>query len=325
MQQGADLGLKAAVEDLFKLDRQRGIKRAAGDYAILNSLVLLTFSVPSKAGFLVSALITGTFYASALMTTHDAIHHTLTGNRWFDEVWPRLLSYFVFWPYGLYAELHRLHHKYNGRNLDDPENPTPVASRYRDAGTWKRWLMRYRGLLRVFVYGGFGMIVRHVFLGCKLYRKDPRIRRAMQTDAAGILLAALLTSAVVVSVGVIWKYILYLLLVERIVGGVQQLRSHLEHDGLWADSEPNVVYMRLYSCRNIKAWPVVERFFNGLSFHSVHHAFPAIPYYHLAEAHRRVAAICEAKGRPLVTASGYLRTLLRLAPSSAFLRDEKAV
>jgi hypothetical protein len=38
-----------------------------------------------------------------------------------STVMPRLLSWPMLSPYGLYAELHRLHHGWNGIDLRDPE------------------------------------------------------------------------------------------------------------------------------------------------------------------------------------------------------------
>ncbi len=71
--------------------------------------------------------------------------------------------------------------------------------------------------------------------------------------------------------------------------------------------------------------PGLPRFFNGLNFHSVHHAFPRVPFPHLAEAHRRVAKICEDAGAPLPVGHGYARTLVALARAPALLGGESTV
>ena len=302
----------AAVEDLFAVDGRRGVKLTVFNVVTLNALLIGTFQAGPLWLFIAMALVTGIFYSSVMMTTHDAIHHTLTGWFWFDEIVPRFLSYFIFWPHGLYAELHKLHHRLNGKDLRDPESPTPTAAEYRVAGRVRRFMLRHRWWLSMFVYGGFGMIVRHAMLGKALWTADLRIKKVIQADLLGIAFAAAVTLAVITWAGVTWRYVLYLFIVERVIGVFQQMRSHLEHYGLHG-VHGSPLETRLYNCRNVITLPAISRFFNGLNYHSVHHAFPRIPYYFLATAHSRLAAICAARGKPLPEGQGYLRTLIAVA------------
>ena len=118
--------LHAAVNGLMDVTPAPGVRLTVFNVVALNSLLYATFHVEPLAGFLGMAAVTGLFYSAVMMTTHDAIHHTLTGWYWFDEVIPRVFSYFVFWPHGTYAILHKMHHQLNGRDLADPEMPTPA-------------------------------------------------------------------------------------------------------------------------------------------------------------------------------------------------------
>ena len=314
--------LVRAVDGLMTVDARRGLRRIALHFLALNLLLLATFLVPGNAAFLGMAVITGLVYTSVMMTTHDAIHRTLTGIAWVDEVVPRLFSWFIFWPHGLYAELHRLHHKLNGRDLDDPENPTPTRAAYEAGGPLRRFLIRNQWWLSLLVYGGFGMIVRHVAVGRRLARTNARVRRAMQLDAAGITVALAVTLAVIITTGVTWKFFVYLFVVERIMGYCQQLRSWIEHYGLWGE-RATPIETALYNCRNIATSRLVSRFFDGLNYHSVHHAFPRIPPEHLATAHERISALCAAAGQPLPTGeAGYLRTIAALAQGPRLIEGD---
>jgi fatty acid desaturase len=307
--------LHAAIAGLLDVEPGPGLRRTIFNVVVLNALLYATFQVEPLPGFVAMAVVTGLFYSSVMMTSHDAIHHTLTGWAWFDEVLPRVLSYFVFWPHGVYSELHKQHHRLNGRDLADPERPTPSREEYERAGKFGRWRLRNRWWLALFVYGGFGMILRHALEGLRQARTDKRMRRLVLIDIAGIAAAASVTIAVIVYAGVTWRYALYLLVVERVIGFFQQLRSHLEHYGLHG-AQGTIVETRLYNCRNVMTSKLGSQFFNGLNYHSVHHAFPRVPFYHLAEAHARVARVCEDAGRPLPTGKGYARTVAELALSS---------
>jgi fatty acid desaturase len=54
----------------------------------------------------------------------------------------------------------------------------------------------------------------------------------------------------------------------------------------------------------------VSFFFNGLNFHSVHHAFVKIPFYNLGEAHRRIVAAYGDKC-PVLEDDSYLEVAIR--------------
>ncbi len=316
--------IHAAVTGLMQVTPGRGLARTIFNVVVLNCLLVATFRTEPLAGFVAMAVLTGTFYSTVMMTTHDAIHHTLTGWFWFDEITPRFLSYFVFWPHGTYSELHKMHHRMNGKDLADPERPTPSVAAWRAASPVGRFLIRWHLPLALFVYGGFGMILRHVVRGFQLWREEPRVRRMMILDGVGIGLALAVTLGVIVTVGVTWRYLLYLLVVERVIGFFQQLRSHLEHYGLHGGAG-SLVEIRLYNCRNVSTSLAASQFFNGLNFHSVHHAFPRIPFYHLGEAHRRIASLCDAAGAPLPKGDGYLRTMMDLTRAPVLVDETGAV
>lgn len=313
-----------AVAGLFVVDSWRGVRRTVFNIVVANSLLALTLSADSITVFLPLAVVTGFFYSSIMITTHDAMHHTLSGWYWFDELVPRFYSYFIFWPHGLYGELHRLHHKFNGRDLADPENPTPSIASYQKATRFQRFRMRHKLWLSLFVYGGVGLIIQHYREGFQRWHSHRPVRLLIVTDILGTLAATVTLFAVLSYIGVTWRYGIYLVIVERLLGFAMQLRLHIEHYGLWGD-RGNIVETRLYNCRNIMTNWIGEWFYNGLNYHSVHHAFPAIPYYHLKSAHNRLAGLCAAEGAGLPIEQGYFRTILKLARNPVFIAADAAL
>jgi fatty acid desaturase len=224
-------------------------------------------------------------YTAILVTTHDCIHNTYTGIKKFDDMWPLIWSWMVFWPHRTYAEIHKIHHALLGRDFDDPERPTFLKSEFERAGVVKRWYIRHQWLLNIFVFGGLGFIVKHWSSAWRLRARYPQLRAAMRRDLRGLSLVTALTWITCVYFNVFAEYLLTFFVLERVAGGLLQLRALAEHYGLWEGRHADLVTRQALSCRNIKAGWLGRWLFNDLCFHSVHHVFPSIPWYKLGEAH----------------------------------------
>ncbi len=286
-------------------------------------LIMAALTLPSAAMALRSellspayclwALFAGAAFASWLITTHDAIHHTLTGWRWFDEVVPRLISHPVFWVHGIYAEVHKLHHKMNGDDFADPERVQWTVEEYEGASALGKFYVRHQWFLDIFVLGGIGLIWKTVRQGLRFYGKSKGVRRQMWLDFGSILALNAAIYAYAFSQGVALKYWCLWVVMERIGGGVLQWRAHVEHYGLWGKGR-HYFETQAYNCRNLRTSSFGSWFFNRLNYHSVHHAFPRVPFYKLRAAHERFLALyAESPGEKLVEDESYVRTAVRLA------------
>ena len=311
--------LASLVRDLHAQDARRGWAKLFGFTAII--LVLFALTMAQSNIFLVALLgvVLGFFYASFMMLTHDAIHHTLTSHRIADEILPRLMSWPLLWPHATYAALHKLHHSMNGRDEQDPERCHMTIEEYEQAHAVAKLVARHQLLYRVFVSGGVGMIV-HMVRQARIFGvKSKHIRRALWIDFFGILGTTAVLYGTAAYFGMADKLFLVWVILERTVGGVQQFRSHLEHYGLW-DNYPSFLEAQIYNTRNFRTNPLASFYFNGLNYHSVHHAFPSIPFYHLQEAHKRISDYCERKGVPLHEEPGYAHTALEIIKEPRFVR-----
>src|SRR5262249_12027943 len=82
--------LQQAVQDLQTTEPGPGLARTALMAVLTLGGAWLALTAPTRAGLVLGAVFAGISFASWLITTHDALHHTLTGWVWFDEVVPRL-------------------------------------------------------------------------------------------------------------------------------------------------------------------------------------------------------------------------------------------
>ncbi|MEY4066082.1 MAG: hypothetical protein RIR26_2290 [Pseudomonadota bacterium] len=263
--------------------------------------------------FYVFSVLAGIFFTASAVTTHDAIHHTLTGLKWFDEISARIVTWCVFWPHGVYSELHKLHHKMNGTDLRDPERVTFSEDEYESAGALKKFYIRNQLWVSVFVSGGIGMIIGHLARSLPFLSHSRALKRELLIDTAAILAINGTLYTLAAKNGDLLKAVVLYVLVERIGGGLLQFRSHIEHYGL-SGKRGNYFATQLHACRNIETNRSMIWIFNGLNYHSIHHAFPKVPFYHLEEAHRRMTRLLETEGaQGMPQHKGYLRTYFSLA------------
>jgi fatty acid desaturase len=302
-----------SVADLHKMRAAPGFIRFFSTVIPFLLFIVLSWQFSlSDVWFYIAGTLAGVFFAATAVTTHDAIHNTLTGIKWFDEISARLVTWPVLWPHGVYSEVHKLHHKMNGVDLRDPERVTFTEAEYNSAHSVVRFFMRHKMVLALFL-GGLGMIATHVYRAFGFYSQSRAVRRQLIIDLVGIICVNGIIYVAAAAQGQLLKAFLLYVLVERIGGGILQFRAHIEHYGL-SGKRVNFYATQLYTCRNITTNPWMSWLMNGLNFHSIHHAFPKIPFYNLKEATQRVDDVLKQNNaESLPSADGYLRTYIELS------------
>lgn len=229
-----------------------------------------------------------------LIATHEACHGTLLGRRRLERVLAALISWPMAWPVNTYGLLHRLHHRWNGSDRRDPER-----LQRQDPGHWPALVLA----------GGAGLILRTVQEALALQGEQPGLRRALLLDGLGILLVQALILVLVLQHGDLLAYAVCWLVVERLAGGLLQLRGAIEHWQLWCP-QPHPLLTQLYSSRTVAVPAWLNALLGGLPHHSVHHAFPGLPSTALPAATARVEAVLQRHGRPpLPRCQGYIEAL----------------
>lgn len=257
-------------------------------------------------------LISALAYVPLMVATHDALHHTLTGWRSFDEAFARVVSYPVGWVFGIYSSLHKVHHKLNGVCVDDPERINASHAEWERAEGWQMFYLRHQWLISIFIFAGIGGISHHLYLALQRCERYRGLKKMIVTDLVGITVTqiALLALSYVVCGNA--KWVLMYFIYERVLGAILQFRRLIEHYGLSAP-ESRFHEAQIIASRNIRTSEFVSRYFNRLNYHSLHHAFPKIPFYHLPKAHAEMIEILTQDERALVTISdGYFRTAWQL-------------
>jgi fatty acid desaturase len=305
--------LQRAVANLQTTRPGPGLLKIAVCILLLAPILYLAVTTESLTVFVFSTLASGLVASVLIITTHDAIHHTLTGWRWFDEILPRLISWPIIWFHGVYSEVHKLHHKMNGDDISDPERLQWTEQEYRQASAPVRFYVRHQWFFKIFVFAGIGFIIEILRTGFRFAGKSKAMRRALLTDILGILVVNGSIYAIAYNHGEAGRWFMIWLVLERCAGGVMQWRALVEHYGLWGKGR-HYFETQSYCCRNLRTNEFASWFFNRLNFHSVHHAFPRVPFYNLREAHQRFMKLYgKSEVEALVEEAGYLQTSIRLA------------
>jgi fatty acid desaturase len=308
--------LCAAVRDLGAPpsagERAAALLRILGLAAVLLGGSGLYWTLPLGWEAIAAVLVAGVAYALLLVATHEMVHGTLLGQPRLEQPLACLLSWPMAWPYLTYSRLHRLHHRWNGVDGRDPERTTPLEHELQGASPLRRWLQRRRVVVRIAALAGVGLIAETTLKGIGLQGIDGALKRAGVVDGVGVVMvhAAMLTVAI--QQGVVGRYLLFWLLLERVIGAIVQARGLVEHHDLWA-THTNHLLTQLYGSRSVEAGPIVNALMGGLPHHSAHHAFPWIASGRLPLASQRIAAVLARHGAPAFpTAKGYGEALLEL-------------
>lgn len=300
--------LEKVTADLHQVNPWAGLLRFSVLGLMFLSLVALAWSTSNELLFWSATTLAGLFYAFWLICTHDAVHQTLTGWTWFDTVMPRLMSWPMLWPYGLYAELHRLHHGWNGIDLRDPERVQWTEQEYQQASPLLRWYVRHQWGCDIFLLGGSGLIIKTFVNALRFQKLVPRLRFQLLLDVTGMLLVHGVLLTLAIAQGEVLRYLLFWLILERVIGVVVQTRDHLEHYALWGKKASHQL-TQFYACRNLKTSSLVGWLMGGLNYHAVHHAFPGIPFNQLPEAFQRIQGVLQQQGLPLMQLDeGYIKS-----------------
>ena len=309
----ANQTLQKAVADLQSVNFWQGFRRFSILAIAVLSCLTLAWTTGSEMGFWLWTVLGGIFYAFWLICTHDTTHHTLLGLPTLEEILARIISWPMLWPVGVYSELHRLHHGWNGLDLRDPERYQWSEQEYEQASPLVQWYIRHQWVINIFVLGGWGIIVKTLVDGRRFQGILPRLKFQLFVDLLGMILVQVcLITVVVLTHTSVWRYLLFWVCLERVVGAIAQVRAHLEHYGLWRQMGGHLT-TQLYSSRNLQAAHWFGWLIGGLNYHAVHHAFPSIPFDQLSEAYERVQVVLDKHGMPAVEMEqGYLSAIKKL-------------
>lgn len=298
--------IQAEIAPLCRVNRHLGLLRLLVLLVPVVVGLVLFWRVDSLALASLWLVPAALAYALLMIATHDISHGTLLDLGSWEQALGCILSWPIGWPYRTYRNLHQLHHRMNGCDLRDPERREPSPAESARAGRWRRLHFAHPFWVSALVMGGLQLMASMFWCAWRLRPHHSRLMSGLRLDLIGILAVQLVMVSLAVLHGELLKWLLMLVIVERLVGAVMQTRGLIEHHGLWR-SDTTYELTQLYSSRNITSGRWLNLLMGGLPHHSLHHAYPTIPYDQLPQASAIAEQILRADGRaPLPRVPSYL-------------------
>ena len=265
------------------------------------AVVIFAANVRSPWQFIVCLplyLLAATALHGISLFTHEAVHGTLSKNRWLNGVAGAMCAIPVLQNFSAYRVLHLRHHQHLGED-GDPDH-------YANYTRWS-WLV-------------FGMNWARLLIGYPVYIIAIPIlgfKHGNLASRAGILAEIVATTLVMVFVLIspiptawIWHgWIIPMLIINTMVN-IRGMSQHtlLEH----ADDE-------IRGTRSILTVPIVRFFMCNENYHLEHHLYPGVPWHHLPKVHVALADRLRKQGAPYISSyhsfvAEFIRGSLKRSP-----------
>ena len=270
-----------AAEELRRLQQRsdaRGLLRLLGHLtAIAGAGLVYAIALRSGAPFAfraAAAVLLGFPLVTMFATMHESVHRTAFKSRWLNDSVAWFAGLLSFYNSSFYRPYHGWHHRFTQLAGQDPEledrKPTSIASYALELSALPWWLGKLRTHLRL----AAGKTHSYGFLN---ESTGPLVVRSVRLQ----LLTYCAVAALSVYSGYPYFFVYWLL---PVAAAQPLLRAILlaEHMGCSENSD-----MLSNTRTTYTIWPV--RFLMWeMPYHADHHRYPALPFFALALAHRRL-------------------------------------
>ena len=277
--------LRRALKPLSVPSNRAGLTHLAGHLALLAATSAGVVLAPTWWLMLPAMLAQGVVLIFLFAPLHESVHNTAFASRWLNAAMAAIAGWLLLLPSRWFRNYHLAHHRHTQDPARDPElQVRPIDSRYR---YWRHisGLPYWRAQIRLILRQAGGR-VDDPFVAAQQRRAVTRQARLYLTAYGAVAILSVATGS---------RLALTLWIVPVLLGQ-PFLRAYLmaEHGGcpFVADMFLNTRTTFTHRLARFLAW--------NMPYHAEHHAFPAVPFFRLPAAHRRLT-------RHLgVTADGYL-------------------
>jgi fatty acid desaturase len=279
-----------------KSDRQGWLQVGMHSGSIaLNTIVLLStwgsaFMVPF---FIIQGVLINCLYAGVHELSHNSVFKTRKLNEWFG----RLFSFILLMGRDQDKYEHFQHHRYT----QDVERDAEIVGG--EPFTLKSYLLYVSGItywparLTEVVRLGLGRTDSWPHVSEVQFKTVHKEARLMLLAYAFIAILSLVFSS---------AFVLYVWLLPMMsMKCFHMLQNTAEHTGMPHDD--NI----LLNTRTISANPLMLRLFWNMPYHTAHHTYPMVPFYHLSELHDDIVIANDGRQPETVSHWAFQKHMLR--------------
>jgi fatty acid desaturase len=251
-----------------------GLARLTGHLTALGAAIVLVALIPEPLWRLPAQALEGAILVFLFAPLHEAVHRTAFRSRRLNDAVASVVGVLILLPSGYFRAFHFAHHRHTQNPARDPELATPKPRDRREFLWRASGLPLWRDLARTLLRHAAGR-VPEPFLA------DGAARRVIGEARVHVLIYAAVAGASLVagSDAAIRFWILPALL------GQPWLRLFLMAEHTLCPLVPDM----LANTRTTLTNRFVRFFAWNMPFHAEHHAFPAVPFHALPDAHRQLA------------------------------------
>lgn len=222
--------------------------------------------------------------------THEAVHGTLSRNKWINGILGALCAWPVWQNYSAYRVLHLEHHA----DLGGEHDPDHYSNYTR--WTWGVFTLNWMRLLI-----GYPVYITAIpFLGWK--HGTWKARAGIAVEIACCASLAWLVWRTLPASWLLHAWLGPMLFINTMVN-IRGMSQHtlLEH----SDDE-------ILGTRSILTGPIVRFFMCNENYHLEHHLYPGIPWYRLSSAHQLLEPELRHRGAPFINSyTSFVLTFIR--------------
>ncbi len=262
----------AELKQLNQRSDARGWMQLGSHLAAIAVMVALHAMAMGTWWVLLTGFVLGVLINFLYAAQHELSHSTVFASRRLNEVWGRIIGFFMIFPRDFDQVMHFAHHKWTQDWERDGElvrEPYTLKSYLLWLSGVSYWRNRVVGLLR----RARGVIV------------EPYIRPEEEAKIIreSRIHVALYAAIIVVSLAFgSWWWLTFWILPMVITKPVHQLQNTIEHLGL--SHEDNI----LENTRSTRTNALMRWLCWQMPYHTAHHTFPSVPFWKLRDLNDKI-------------------------------------
>lgn len=259
----------------------------------------------------ISICATAVFMCRFFAFVHDAGHYSLFKQKWLNEVIGTICGFFILIPFGLWQNIHRMHHS-SFANLNkrhnNPELWTLTLAEYNASSSPKK--LAYRVLrssfIRVFI-DPISIIVLARIPHRKLSVKA-NIYVTLTNFVYALLVWYFIQNEIFLQFALTYLLAAYFFLSFATI--IVYLQHQFEDSHWYEDEDWNIYDASIHGASYLKFGSFMRWLTGNVGFHHIHHLNPNIPFYNLPAANQNVIDIIKTKPIKLLELNKHLRSKL---------------